>query len=113
MDIIFDCPHCEQELSIDAAGAGSQIDCPACGKSVRVPARGKEAAAPAAAPSPAPAPAAPAPSPTPAAAVAPPPAGKVMNAMATSAGAKEHKHFSVPVHEGPVESLIEKPLPTL
>lgn len=36
-----------------------------------------------------------------------------MNAMASSAAAKESKHFVVPVHEGPAASLIEKPLPTL
>lgn len=30
-----------------------------------------------------------------------------------SAGAKEEKHFAVPVHEGPTESLIQKPRPPL
>jgi len=36
-----------------------------------------------------------------------------MNPIASSAAAKEEHHFKVPVHEGPSESLIEKPLPTL
>ena len=30
-----------------------------------------------------------------------------------SAAAKEEKHFAVPVHEGPTESLIQKPRPPL
>ncbi|MBI1839617.1 MAG: hypothetical protein HYR88_02050 [Verrucomicrobia bacterium] len=103
MDIIFECPTCKQELSIDAVGAGSQIDCPQCNTKVVVPhpdAAQLEAAAKAAAAAPAP------PSP-------PPTIGKEINAMASSAAAKEFKHFVVPVHEGPTESLIAKPLPTL
>ena len=36
-----------------------------------------------------------------------------LNPMASSAAAREEKHFSVPVHDAPTESLIEKPLPTL
>ena len=36
-----------------------------------------------------------------------------MNPIASSAAAREEHHFKVPVHEGPSESLIEKPLPTL
>lgn len=35
------------------------------------------------------------------------------NPMASSAAAREEKHFSVPVHDHPTEMLIEKPLPTL
>ncbi|MBM3847009.1 MAG: hypothetical protein FJ405_12085 [Verrucomicrobia bacterium] len=108
MDIIFECPHCTQELSIDAEGAGTWIECPACSKKVQVPEpEAKEA--PAAVVSPP----APANRPAPAAPPAELVAGKVINAMASSAGAKESKHFSVPVHEGPTESLIAKPLPTL
>jgi hypothetical protein len=34
---------------------------------------------------------------------------KVMNPIASSAAAREEKHFSVPVHEGPSEILIKKP----
>lgn len=108
MDIIFDCPHCKQELSIDAAGAGTTLECPACSRSVTVPAEGKSAAE---------APPEHAAPPAPAAPVAPTalfaPAGTVINAMASSAGAKEFKHFVVPVHAGPTEMLIAKALPTL
>ncbi len=31
MDIIFNCPNCDQELAVDQSGAGTQIDCPSCG----------------------------------------------------------------------------------
>jgi DNA-directed RNA polymerase subunit RPC12/RpoP len=37
MDISFKCPVCEQELEVDASGAGSTIDCPACTSSITVP----------------------------------------------------------------------------
>lgn len=106
MDIIFECPTCKQELSIDAEGAGSQIECPACNTKVTVPNPEEEsaAAAPVAAKAPPVAP--------PAASDKPAPAA-VVNPMSTSAAAKESKHFSVPVHAGPTESLIAKPLPTL
>lgn len=113
MDIIFECPHCKQELSIDSAGAGSEIECPSCTKVVRVP-ETEDApanAAPASAPAPAGVAAAAAPAPGAPGGVAQ--VGKVINAMATSAAAKEVKHFVVPVHAGPTESLIAKPLPTL
>lgn len=81
MDVIFNCPHCDQELSVDAAGAGSQIDCPSCGEKIVIP--------PA------------------------PPAHHPVNPISTSAAAKEEKHFAVPVHAKPTESLITKPLPPL
>ncbi len=34
---------------------------------------------------------------------------KVMNPIASSAAAREEKHFSVPVHDTPTEVLIQKP----
>ncbi|MBL9166970.1 MAG: hypothetical protein JNN07_04450 [Verrucomicrobiales bacterium] len=106
MDIIFECPHCKTELSIDAAGAGSEIECPSCSRTVTVPAAGD-------APEPAPtAPPPETPASTPASATSFS-SHKVMNAMASSAAAKEFKHFVVPVHEGPTEMLISKPLTTL
>ena len=37
MDINFKCRHCEQDLSVDAAGAGSEIQCPACGETIMIP----------------------------------------------------------------------------
>lgn len=109
MDIIFECPTCKQELSIDAEGAGSQIDCPACNTKVTVPNPDEELVA---APAPAPIAGKPGTPPPPAASDKPTPSA-VINPMSTSAAAKESKHFSVPVHAGPTESLIAKPLPTL
>ena len=38
---------------------------------------------------------------------------KVMNPIASSAAAREEKHFSVPVHDEPTEVLIQKPPPPL
>jgi len=81
MDINFKCPNCEQELEVDASGAGSEIECPNCSQRITVPA-----------PEPAMAPAAEAPAP----AAAPPPA-------------KAEKHFAVPVHTHAAEALIQKP----
>jgi hypothetical protein len=37
MDINFKCTHCGQDLTVDASGAGVQIECPACGQSITVP----------------------------------------------------------------------------
>jgi ribosomal protein S27E len=37
MDIIFKCPSCEQELEVDASGAGTQIECPSCNQTLTVP----------------------------------------------------------------------------
>ena len=36
-DIVFDCPHCGHNLSIDYRGAGLQITCSECGEAVLVP----------------------------------------------------------------------------
>jgi len=37
MDIRFKCPNCNQELEVDASGAGSSIQCPACSNAITVP----------------------------------------------------------------------------
>jgi DNA-directed RNA polymerase subunit RPC12/RpoP len=80
MDISFKCPNCNQELEVDASGAGSSIQCPACSNAITVPSAEGIAVV-----------AAPAPGPT---AEAPP---------------HEEKHFSVPVHEHvDAELLIQK-----
>ena len=81
MDITFKCPNCEQELAVDASGAGSDIECPACSQTITVPV-------------PDPAEASEAGGPAPAAPPSPP---------------KEDKHYSVPVHEHATETLIKKP----
>ena len=88
MDINFKCRHCEQDLSVDASAAGSEIQCPACNGMLVIPA-------------------------APAAAAAGPPRPANPNPIASSAAAREEKHFAVPVHDKPVESLIAKALPPL
>ncbi len=88
MDVIFNCSHCDQELSVDAAGAGTEIECPACGEKIIIP-------------------------PAPPQPQAQPQPGHPVSATATSAAAKEERHFAVPVHSKPAESLIGKALPTL
>lgn len=37
MDVIFNCPKCEQELAVDSSGAGSEIECPSCGETIVIP----------------------------------------------------------------------------
>jgi DNA-directed RNA polymerase subunit RPC12/RpoP len=37
MDISFKCPTCDQELEVDASGAGSTIACPSCATVITVP----------------------------------------------------------------------------
>jgi hypothetical protein len=82
MDIVFKCPHCDQELEVDSSGAGSSIECPACARTISVPAaeptNGEHVA------------------------VAAPP-------MAADAAAKAEKHYSVPTHHSSTEALIQKP----
>lgn len=85
MDVIFKCPHCEQELSVDASGAGSEIQCPSCGGNLVIPVSESPIHR----------------------------APHIIDAMASSAAAKEEKHFKVPQHEKPAELLITKPLAPL
>jgi ribosomal protein S27E len=81
MDLTFKCPNCDQELEVDASGAGSEIECPACSKTIVVP--------------------------VPAGTVTH--ATGSSGAPAPAAPPKEEKHFSVPVHEKAAEALIQKP----
>jgi DNA-directed RNA polymerase subunit RPC12/RpoP len=37
MDVIFNCPKCEQELAVDSTGAGTEIECPSCGETIVIP----------------------------------------------------------------------------
>jgi DNA-directed RNA polymerase subunit RPC12/RpoP len=90
MDIIFNCPKCEQELAVDSSGAGTEINCPSCSEKILIP---QTAAPPGFVP----------PSRT------HDPAHPV-STMASSAAAKVEMHLKVPVHDKPAESLIEKPL---
>jgi hypothetical protein len=96
MDVIFNCPKCDQELAVDASGAGTEIECPSCGEPIVIPSSGPPArlgnadhVAAAAR------------------------GGGPINAMASSAAAKVERHLKVPVHKTPAASLIEKPLAPL
>jgi DNA-directed RNA polymerase subunit RPC12/RpoP len=93
MDIIFNCPKCEQELAVDSTGAGTEIECPTCHELITVPE--PETLVP-------PGPDTPV---APSVKIEP----HIINPIAASAAAKEEKHLRVPVHEGPAERLIEKP----
>lgn len=37
MDVTFHCPHCKQELMVDASAAGQAIQCPTCNAEITVP----------------------------------------------------------------------------
>ncbi|MEP6662275.1 MAG: hypothetical protein ABJC04_01305 [Verrucomicrobiota bacterium] len=37
MDLIFKCIHCDQELAVNPAGAGTEIPCPTCGQKITIP----------------------------------------------------------------------------
>lgn len=37
MDINFFCPHCKQELAVEAHAAGQKIQCPTCSTGITVP----------------------------------------------------------------------------
>ncbi|HXJ74885.1 MAG TPA: hypothetical protein VNM37_18665, partial [Candidatus Dormibacteraeota bacterium] len=96
MEIIFNCPHCEQELSVDSDGAGSEIPCPTCGVDIVIPEKSAKPAS-----------------------TAPAGAGGggdgedaprlAPSAIASSAAARIEMHLKVPVHSKPGESLIKKP----
>lgn len=86
MDIVFNCPNCEQELAVDQSGSGSQIDCPACNESITIPATGKVTTGPLPA-------------------VRPPPSGPVST---PSPAAKVPLNLKVPVRDKPSEVLVEK-----
>ncbi len=94
MEIIFNCPHCEQELSVDGAGAGEQIKCPTCGETITIPEKSTKGGP-----------------------EMPPPTvgapGQPINPIATSAAAKVELRLKVPDRKTPAEPLIEKPKPPL
>jgi DNA-directed RNA polymerase subunit RPC12/RpoP len=95
MDIVFDCPNCEQELAVDSSGAGTDIECPSCHETITIPLESTKAAT-----SDAPAEEQPVPS-------------IAASAINTSAAAKVEKHLKVPVRDAPGERLIVKPKPPL
>jgi len=96
MDVIFNCPKCDQELAVDSSGAGSEINCPACGQLMTIPEpeslttrNGPEAAHQAR--------------------IEP----HTVNPISTSAGAKVEMHLKVASNKDHTESLITKPLAPL
>jgi DNA-directed RNA polymerase subunit RPC12/RpoP len=84
MDLTFNCPKCQQELEVDAAGAGQEIECPSCGEMIKIP------------------------EPKPAAANDVPLALQPVKAMAASAAAKVEMHLKVPIRDKPSDKLITK-----
>ena len=94
MDVIFNCPKCEQELAVDSSGAGTEITCPSCGGAITIPAPESVVARPGVEGS----------------SGAPRLAAHPVNPIASSAAAKVEMHLRVPVHTSPAASLIEKPL---
>jgi hypothetical protein len=97
MDLIFNCPKCDQELAVDSSGAGSEIECPACNATITVPQPG-----------------------TPGTQSGPPTESlpttdgvHPINPIASSAAAKVEMHLKVPVRTTPSESLIKKSLKPL
>ena len=97
MDVVFNCPKCEQELAVDSSGAGSEINCPSCGEAMTIPEPetivprvGVEHPA-----------------------GAPRIEAHPVNAMASSAAAKIEMHLKVASDKSHTESLIAKPLPPL
>jgi len=96
MDVIFNCPKCDQELAVDSSGAGSEINCPSCGETIVIPEPEPVAARPGLDSAPG----------------APRLEIHPVNPITSSAAAKVEMHLRVPVHKT-TESLIEKPLAPL
>jgi hypothetical protein len=94
MDVIFNCPKCDQELAVDSSGAGSEIDCPSCGEPIVIPDPHSLAPRPGVDNGPARV------------------EGHPANPIASSAAAKIELHLRVPTNKA-AESLIAKPLAPL
>ncbi|MGO9202099.1 MAG: hypothetical protein ACLQM8_16355 [Limisphaerales bacterium] len=93
MDVIFNCPKCEQELAVDSSGVGSDIDCPACGESITIPEPETVVPRPGLEAEPG----------------VPRIEPRTSSPVATSAAAKVEMHLRVASNKAP-ESLIAKPL---
>jgi DNA-directed RNA polymerase subunit RPC12/RpoP len=96
MDIIFNCPNCEQELAVDQSGAGSDIECPNCTQTITIPAASNPKVTTGSLPP-----------------VPPPPAAPLASTVATSAAAKVELHLKVPISDKPSAPLIGKSKPAL
>src|SRR5216684_1023340 len=93
MDVIFNCPECDQELAVDSSGSGSQIPCPNCGETIVIPEPEAVGVRTGGATS------------TTAARIE----GGPVNPIASSAAARVEMHLRVPTHKA-AGSLIAKPL---
>jgi DNA-directed RNA polymerase subunit RPC12/RpoP len=94
MDVIFNCPKCEQELAVDSTGAGTEISCPSCSETIVIPVPELVVNRPG----------------VDKASGAPRVEVHPVNPIASSAAAKVEMHLRVPDHKTPTESLIGKPL---
>jgi DNA-directed RNA polymerase subunit RPC12/RpoP len=94
MDVIFNCPKCEQELAVDSTGAGTEINCPACGETIVIPTPELLASRPGVDTD----------------GGAPRVEVHPVNPIASSAAAKVEMHLRVPDHKTPADRLIAKPL---
>ena len=92
MDIIFNCPNCEQELAVDQSGAGTDIECPNCTETITIPVNSNPKVTTGSLPP------------------VPPPPAPSANAPAA---AKVDLHLRVPVRDKPDGLLIDKPRPPL
>lgn len=97
MDVVFNCPKCEQELAVDSSGAGTEITCPSCNEPIVIPTPESVTIRPGLDGAPA----------------APRVEANPVNPIASSAAAKVEMHLRVPMRSTPTESLIEKPPPPL
>jgi DNA-directed RNA polymerase subunit RPC12/RpoP len=95
MEIIFNCPHCDQELAVDGEGAGSEIKCPTCGEEITIPEQPPVRSS----------------TPPP----PPPPADGAQNAnpINSSAAAKIEMHLKVPMRDKPAEPLVKRTVTAL
>ena len=91
MDVIFNCPKCEQELAVDSSGAGTEISCPSCDEPITIPAPESVVARPG----------------VDGGSGAPRFEAHPVNAIASSAAAKVEMHLRVPVHTTPAASLMK------
>jgi len=94
MDVIFNCPKCEQELAVDSTGAGSEISCPSCGETIVIPTPELVANRPG----------------VDVGGGGPRVEVHPVNPISSSAAAKVEMHLRVPDHKSPSERLIAKPL---
>ena len=94
MDVIFNCPKCEQELAVDSTGAGSEISCPSCGETIVIPTPELVAHRPG----------------VDVGGGGPRVEVHPVNPISSSAAAKVEMHLRVPDHKSPSERLIAKPL---